>query len=486
MRNEILKKLTAYSNASPEKVFLTRGDYKITYAEFFKLIKVQLASLSNQTQGELRVGILLENSPEAFVCIYAVLLAGGTYVPIAPDDPVSRIEKIVADSSITQLFFLNKEQFLSKSFMLPETVEPVFYQDNLSALPCKEVAPIKSEDRACYIMYTSGSTGTPKGAVINDSQVMSFLHASQDAFSFQDREVIASLTRLNFDLSVFSLFLSFFIGAEVVFPETKMDYTYPSRLFTNHKVTSVLLVPQITNFLEDLGVLATTRFTALKNILFCGDVLTLKHVQIWRKNNEHVNLYNTYGPTETTVFVTYYKVPENEVNHFIPIGWPLKGTQITLDDDHQMIVSGDQVSSAGYLNLPSENFYTLRDRRYYKTGDIGELSTDGLLHFKGRMNDQMKINGYRIELGEVESILSAHPMVKECLCLANESRTAIYAAIRVESNSNFDLTELRALLFEFARKNLPLYAVPQKIEVVNAFELNSNGKIDKKKMLGLF
>lgn len=486
MRSEILKRLIEYSTSRPDNVFLTKGDFKITYADFFNLVKVQLPALSGNTLEKQRVGILIENSPEAFVAIYAILLAGGTYVPIAPDDPDRRIEKIIADSSITQLFFLNKEQYLSKSFTLPETVKPVFYQENTAGVSSKEVAPIESEDRACYIMYTSGSTGAPKGAVINDFQVMSFLHSSQEAFPFLDKEVIASLTRLNFDLSVFNLFLSLFIGAEVVFPESKLDYTYPSKLFTNHNVTSVLMVPQITNFLEDLGVLATTKFAALKNILFCGDVLTLKQVHMWRKNNDHVHLYNTYGPTETTVFVTYYKVPENEINHFIPIGQALKGTQITIDDDHQMIISGDQVSNEGYLNLPSENFYTSNSIRHYKTGDRGELSTDGVLHFKGRMNDQMKINGYRIELGEVESVLSGHPMVKECLCLANDSRTAIFTAVKVEPHLKHEPAEFQALLFEYARKNLPHYAVPQKIVVVNTFELNSNGKIDKKKMLGLF
>ena len=62
--------------------------------------------------------------------------------------------------------------------------------------------------------------------------------------------------------------------------------------------------------------------------------------------------------------------------------------------------------------------------RLYKTGDMARYLPDGNIEFLGRIDDQVKIRGFRIECGEIESTLSSHNDVSQCVVLARESKIA--------------------------------------------------------------
>ncbi|MCV5948769.1 AMP-binding protein, partial [Escherichia coli] len=75
----------------------------------------------------------------------------------------------------------------------------------------------------------------------------------------------------------------------------------------------------------------------------------------------------------------------------------------------------------GYFNDPlrsEQQFLTLPDERWYRTGDLGCYWPDGTIEFLGRRDKQVKVGGYRIELGEIESALSQLAGVKQATVLA--------------------------------------------------------------------
>src|SRR3954471_17736571 len=95
--------------------------------------------------------------------------------------------------------------------------------------------------------------------------------------------------------------------------------------------------------------------------------------------------------------------------------------------------------------------------RMYRTGDLGRVLPDGDLHCLGRMDHQVKVRGYRVEPGEIETVLAAHPAVREAAVTPwddrGEKRLAAYV---VGEGAGPSAAELR----EHVRAHLPEYMVP--------------------------
>ena len=119
-----------------------------------------------------------------------------------------------------------------------------------------------------------------------------------------------------------------------------------------------------------------------------------------------------------------------------------------------------------------------RNLRLYKTGDLVRWLPDGNLEFIGRIDDQVKIRGFRIELGEVESVLSNHTDIFQCVVLAkgesDDKRLVAYVVCQVDKE--FDQSSIRAYL----KDQLPDYMIPSFFISLDSLPLNRNGKIDRK------
>jgi acyl-CoA synthetase (AMP-forming)/AMP-acid ligase II len=201
-----------------------------------------------------------------------------------------------------------------------------------------------------------------------------------------------------------------------------------------------------------------------------------------------------YGPTETTVWSTLHKVVEGE--GVVPIGKPIKNTQIYILDEHRNLAPtgsegeiyiGGNGLAAGYLNRPeltSEKFVPnpfQSGTRLYRTGDLGRYLPDGNIICSGRIDHQVKIRGFRIELGEIEAALSQHPSVASAVVSARnlrDSNTALVAYWIPRKNTTAGIADLRRSL----EQKLPGYMVPQAFVELTEFPLTPNGKVDRKRL----
>ena len=118
------------------------------------------------------------------------------------------------------------------------------------------------------------------------------------------------------------------------------------------------------------------------------------------------------------------------------------------------------------------------DAIHHRTGDLVRLDEEGVLHFLGRLDRQIKTRGYRVELDEVEAALSTHVAVQTAAAFGvpdGAGSTAIEAAVVTGSANGLTVPAL----MEHAAKVLPAYALPERLEIRDALPRTSTGKIDR-------
>ncbi|HEX5604126.1 MAG TPA: phosphopantetheine-binding protein, partial [Pyrinomonadaceae bacterium] len=100
----------------------------------------------------------------------------------------------------------------------------------------------------------------------------------------------------------------------------------------------------------------------------------------------------------------------------------------------------------GYLGKPEltaerfvpDLFGTHAGARLYKTGDKAVYLEDGNIEFLGRLDHQVKIRGFRIEPEEIESVLEAHPLIRDCVVVVRDEadkRLVAYLVPKLETST---------------------------------------------------
>jgi acyl-coenzyme A synthetase/AMP-(fatty) acid ligase len=125
-------------------------------------------------------------------------------------------------------------------------------------------------------------------------------------------------------------------------------------------------------------------------------------------------------------------------------------------------------------------------RRIYRTGDLATNGADGLFHFVGRRDTQVKSRGYRIELGEIESALNTLDGLKDCAVVAVETGgfegVAICCAYATDVEAPVPPTQVRKELGGL----LPPYMIPSQWITMDALPKNVNGKTDRRALKEMF
>ena len=139
-------------------------------------------------------------------------------------------------------------------------------------------------------------------------------------------------------------------------------------------------------------------------------------------------------------------------------------------------IAGPQVMS-GYRNRPEETAMALRDGWLY-TGDMGELDEDGYLYLRGRKKEMLLVSGYNVFPREIEETLHQHPDVKEAAVVG---RTDAYrgelpvAFIVPAAGHDADAGSLR----QYCEDNLAPYKLPAEFHIVESLPKTGVGKVDK-------
>ena len=357
----------------------------------------------------------------------------------------------------------------------------------LAIPPHVPLAPVKP-DTAAYIVYTSGSTGQPKGVVVEHRHLLHIIHALCDFSAGCD--TVGLVAPLSFDASIQQLAVSLFCGKTlyVMSDEERKNPVAFCHCAQKRGIDLCDMTPAFFNVLVDY-LHEHRQPLPLRRVLLAGEVLRPDVIQKFYSipGNEVVVLFNIYGPTECTVDSTAFRIEYSSHRDFaaFPIGRPLEGVDIFVLDRQQrpvpesvtgeLWIAGAGVSR-GYLDGASPGAFTeYAGQRCYRTGDNGFIQ-NGLVHYRGREDQQVKIRGNRVEIGEVEKAVAGLPGVRQVAVVADFYQSGAEKSLAAYVVGNVSRANVRSYL----EQQLPPFCVPDFIVSMAELPLSANRKVDKK------
>ena len=485
----------------PQQQAVTDGHTYLTYTHLNTQANRLARWLRHQGIGaNTCVGLCLERSVLMIVGMLGILKAGGSYVPLDPEHPHSRLQYQLQE--VQASIVLTQRALRSQ---LPQGTWDVVCLDECETLLASEattnIPPVNQPDDIAYVIYTSGSTGHPKGVAIRHTSVVNYTSYMQQLIAPQPGLHFATVSTLAADLGNTVIFCSLVSGGCLhIFPyETVTDGATFAHTLSLQPIDVLKIVP------SHLSALLTScggkDILPRQSLILGGEVLSPSLLKELRERAASCAIFNHYGPTETTIGALVYPIPSLSSpmlsGSTIPIGAPIANTQVVvLDEQRQMVpvgmigelyIGGTGVAS-GYLHQPqltAEHFLTLSlpeqpaGNIFYKTGDLVRVRADGLVEFVGRADTQIKLRGYRIELGEIETAIRRHEGVSDCVVVLREdgdSALRLVAYLVPHQHSTLTSLELR----RFIAPLLPEAMRPSAFVILRAFPFTANGKVDRR------
>ncbi|KAM4054765.1 AMP-binding enzyme [Hirsutella rhossiliensis] len=412
--------VAAQAARRPRKTAAEHGPVQLSYAELHAqatMLAQKLCALP--FHAEEPVVILAPPGLEHIISQMGVVYAGGTCLPLDPSmsdaDIEARANLAGACILITSPHVKGREiSVRHKITMRPAKICPAELAQDSFSFPVP-VAP----DYRSHILFTSGTTGKPKGVEILGRSIIR-LH--KGVFDPEDR--VAHCNSVSFDASLLDIWTTLMIGATVVVVErdTLLNQQLFTQLLDQEIITAMFLTSVVFNA---IALSYPSAFSKCNSVLTGGEAPNHAAIRKVLERGPPKSFLHVYGLTECGVLSTSYQVSLYDVcQGYIPLGEPLKSTELFLVNNSHRLVRGQgtgelfiggQGLARGYLGNAAKTSSAFLHipgvggdgevKLLYRTGDIVQRDGQGRLFWRGRRNNEVKHRGHRVSLDAIESAL---------------------------------------------------------------------------------
>ena len=130
-----------------------------------------------------------------------------------------------------------------------------------------------------------------------------------------------------------------------------------------------------------------------------------------------LTVYEGYGLTETSAGACVNLENSTKIG---TVGRPIPGVSIRIADDGEILLRGDNVFG-GYWHNEAATADALDSDRWFHTGDIGSIDTDGFVSITGRKKEIIvTAGGKNVAPAVLEDRLRAHPLISQCMVVGDQ------------------------------------------------------------------
>jgi acyl-CoA ligase (AMP-forming) (exosortase A-associated) len=344
------------------------------------------------------------------------------------------------------------------------------------------------------ILYTSGSTGPPKGVVLSHRNLIAGAESVSHYLGNTPDDVILSALPFSFDAGLSQLTTAFSVGAHVVL----LNYILPAdvvRLCAQHRITGLTGVPPLWIQIADED-WADEAAKHLRYFANTGGRMPKATLDRLRSLFPRATPFLMYGLTEA--FRSTYLDPGEVDRRPGSIGKAIPNAEILVvrpdgsvcdpGEEGELVHRGALVAM-GYWNDPERTAQCFRpvparvsglctNEIAVWSGDTAVRDEDGFLYFVGRHDEMIKTSGYRVSPAEIEEAAYDTALVRDAVALGVEDMKLGQHVVLVVSPNGGTRLDVECLLARM-RQALPLYMLPQRVEIKLEIPRSPNGKFDR-------
>ena len=478
---------------SPGHEALAMGEERLNYREYLRCVAGFSRELETLGLNGCRVALLMGNSIDVCIAMFAVHAARAEAVPLNPVYTTRELLPMLEDAEVAAIIYDEPFDAMVRSLAAELRIKHLLaigagrrlagWRDRgdlgtLDNLPA-------GEDPAT-LQFTGGTTGRAKGACISHYS-LSVNVSQREAISPTRDDVERTLCIMPlFHCYAVSMCLHAMVyrrGALVILPRYHPEEVIAA--LVREKITLFAGSPTIFTGLLTYPGFADTDFSNL-HISSSGSAPLAENVLTEWERITGTPILEGYGQSEAGPVISFN--PLDGVRKPTSVGIPLPATDIQVVDletgthvlktgqKGEIRVAGPQVMR-GYRNRPDETVQALRDGWLY-TGDIGEIDEDGYLYIRARKKEMLIVSGYNVFPREVEEVLHRNPGVREAAVVAKTDayRGELPVAFIVSGTENgVDEEALR----DYCTECLASYKIPAEFHFVDQLPKTVVGKVDK-------
>ena len=478
---------------SPEHEALVVGEERLNYLEYLRCVVGFSRELGALNLGGCRVALLMGNSIDVCIALFAVHAVRAEAVPLNPVYTVRELLPILEAAEVTAIIYAEPLDTMVQSLAAELKINHLLaIGDNRRLTAWRAgrefdtLGDLPAAADPATLQFTGGTTGKAKGACISHYSLSVNLSQREAVFPTRDDVERILCVMPMFHCYAQSMCLHTMVyrrGALVILPRYHPEAVLAA--LVQEKITLFAGSPTIFTGLLNYPGFAETDFSHLYLSSSGSAPLAGSVLDAWERVTG-TPILEGYGQSEAGPVIAFN--PYDGVRKPTSVGIPLPETEIQVVDlqtgtrvletgqKGEIRLAGPQVMR-GYRNRPDETAQALRDGWLY-TGDIGELDEDGYLYIRGRKKEMLIVSGYNVFPREIEEVLHQNPVVKEAAVVAKTDtyRGELPVAFIVSRMENSPDEEL---LRQYCAEHLAPYKLPAEFHLVEGLPKTVVGKVDK-------